>query len=82
MYLFEAISFDFAIDPHIQLTSAAGNAALFAQPTDFSHITMPPEADPLPLWLIIAVLAVCATGGFIWAMTNRSKKKASLADVH
>ena len=81
-HLFEAITFDTTTDPHTQLTAAANNAALFAQPTDFSHITIPQETDPLPWWLIAAVLSACTIGGFIWAITNRTKKKASTADVH
>ena len=77
VYLFDEVSFDFAIDPHIQLLSTADSLALFSQPTNYSHITMPQEEEPLPIWIFALVLAACAIIGFIWAMTNRAKKKES-----
>ena len=85
LYLFEAISFDYTIDAHTQLVSNTSNLALFGQPSNFSHITIPQETNPLPLWVFVVVLFVCAVVGLARAMIARAKKTKDMentSDVH
>jgi len=82
LYLFGTIPFDYTIDENMHITNAVNNSALFAEPLDFSRITLPAEAEPLPIWIIALILAVCSIGGFVWALTSRARKKEREANVH
>jgi len=76
LYLFATIPLNQEIDLHAQLTRNADNMALFAQPVNFNQFnTAQDDEIALPLWLTILIFALCATGGFIWAMVSKSKKK-------
>ena len=81
-YLFSAVSYGDSIDSHTQVTIAAENAALFAQPTNFGQLNTSQSSDELPLWLIFLVCGICAIGGFVWALLYQSKKKARDAHVY
>jgi len=72
-YLFAVVQADYTMDSYTQLINSSSDMALFAQPMDFNRISMPPDADPMPVWIIISVLAVCAVGGMLWALYPKLK---------
>ena len=81
-YLFTYVSPNHEVDPHIQIVNAANNAALFTQPVFFTSATQPQNADTIPLWIFVSIIAVCAIVGFIWALISISKKKGQQDGVH
>jgi len=81
-YLFTTATYNCATDPHIQLITAANSSALFAQPANFSNSNLPQNADPISMWVVIPIIALCAIGGFVWAMISGAKKKGQRESVY
>jgi len=81
-YLFETVPPNYEIEPHTQLLNAAVNSALFAQPASFSNITPPQPAGSISIWVVIPIIALCAAGGFVWALVSGAKKKGQQERVH
>ena len=81
-YLFVAVPLYYTPDPHDRIMTAAGDMALFAQPADFSGISIPQEAEDIPLWLMTLIFAACAIIGFVLALMSRARKRRLRADVH
>ena len=81
-YLFTSIPEIYEVEPHVQLMNTANSLALFAQPASFSNLSLPQEPDSIPMWIILAVIALCAAGGFIWALISGKKKKGQAEGVH
>jgi len=82
IYLFNTISFEYEINIHEHITSTANSLVLFSTPTDFSHINIPAQEEPLPMWVFVIAITVCAMVGFALAMIRRSKKKRQAIDVY
>ena len=80
-YLFESVSYNYEIDPHARLLNTANYLALFAQPS-INTFTSPQSDEDIPLWIMALVLAACAVGGFIWALTSNAKKRRKSQDVY
>jgi len=81
-YLFAYAPLGYTIEPHAQFMSAVADAALFDAPISISRANVYSEEDALPIWLIISVFAVCAVGGFIWALVSSTKRKERGRNVH
>ena len=81
-YLFAVVSDGYSVDNHTQVTMAAENAVLFAQPVNFGQFNSSQTTGELPLWLIFLVCGICAIGGFVWALLYQSKKKAREEHVY
>ena len=75
LYLFAEVPLNYAIDPHIQIMTAADDFALFAQPTNFSNFSMSQEDESIPIWLTASIFAVCIIAGFIFALISRKKRR-------
>ena len=75
LYLFAEAQTTYEADPYTQLKNTAHDLALFAQPANFSNVTLPQPVQQLSLWVIAPVMAIAAIGGFVWAMVSKSKKK-------
>ena len=82
LYLFGYVASNYGVDAHAQLVEAAYSTALFAQPTNFSNVNFPREAETMPNWIIALILAVCAGFGFVLALAMKSRKRGRVADVH
>jgi len=80
-YLFANVLVNYEVNPHEQVVIAANNAALFAQPSSFTGVTLTPPTEELPIWVMLSVIAICAIGGFIGAMLY-VKKKGMRESVH
>ena len=80
--LFTDVPQNYEIEPHAQILTAADNMALFAQPLSFSNINPQQTTDALPMWVFIPIMAICALGGFIWALMSIAKKKGQQDGVH
>ena len=78
--LFQAAPVGDATDIHAQIAYKASSLGLFSSPAAFNHISMPASEEPLPIWVIVVVLAACALGGFIWALMAKSKKSVGSED--
>ena len=80
-YLFETISYNYEIDPHARIMYAASDLALFAQP-NFNTFSSPQAEEEIPLWILAVIIAVCAIGGFIWALVSGAKKRRKAESVY
>jgi len=80
-YLFANVPVNYEVNPHEQVVTAANNAALFVQPSSFTNITLTPQTEELPIWVIVSVIAICVLGSFIGAMFY-VKKKGMQESVH
>jgi len=76
-YLFAQVSRGYEVELHTQLVNVAYSLALFSEPTNISNVTLPQPARQLSLWLLVPIIALGATGGFIWALVSKAKKKGS-----
>lgn len=81
-YLFSSPPIIQETDLSTQIISAASNSGLFSQPATFITFTTPQEATPIPMWVIAPVIALCAIGGFIWALISAKRKRRQQANVH
>lgn len=79
--LFNETSSGQPADADEHLAGQAEEYMLFSQPADHGNINMPPEAAPMPLWIIILIFVICAAGGFVLARVL-AKRKRKKADVH
>jgi len=82
LYLFGYAGSNYGVDPHSQIVEAAYSSALFAQPTNFSNVNFPREAEQMSNWMIALILAIFAGAGFVLALIVQSRKKGRVADVH
>ena len=73
--LFLSESGDEVIGMHEQIANFAVNKALFSEPADYSGMRMANDGNPISLWVIILMFAVCAVGGFILARILMERKK-------
>ena len=74
-YLFAAVPTNDEVNPHLHMINTAEEMALFNQPV-FLNFNMPEYEEPIPMWVTVSILAVCAGIGFIWALVSMSKKSA------
>ena len=81
-YLFAAVPSYYTPDPHDRIMTAAGDMALFSQPSNFSGISIPQESEDMPLWFMALIFAACAAAGFVLALMSRARKRRRQADVH
>lgn len=82
LYLFENVYFNYEIDPHARILSASTDLALFNHPTNFSSINTTQHVEELSSWILVALIAVSAVIGFIWAIYSKAKKRRKEADVY
>ena len=80
LYLFATVPYHYEIDPHVQIMKAANELALFAQPVVLHVFSTPQHEEVIPIWVMVAISAVCAVGGFILALVYRAKKKEGRAE--
>jgi len=63
-----------------QITSAAHNLALFAEPLNFSGMRMVMDDDSIPVWLIVLIFTISTVGGFVLAALLIQRKRGT--NVH
>ena len=83
-YLFASVPVNYVTEPTVQIMNAASGLALFSQPSNIGSISISHQNanQPISIWLIISLIAVCALGGFAWALIARAKKKGQRESVH
>jgi len=80
-YLFAEVPHNYEVEPREQIISAANNSALFVQPVFISSNIQTQTSDPISMWIVVPIIAICALGGFIWALVS-AKKKGKKEIVH
>ena len=73
--LFESFEMVRVVDINEQVAIAATSMGLFTEPVSFGRVGQVEAEDEIPLWVIIAVLPICAILGFVIARTVISKKE-------
>ena len=81
-YLFSEAFIAAESELHVNILNAAYNWALFSQPVIFTNTPLPQPDTSIPMWVIVLIIALCATGGFIWALLSGAKKKRQTDSVN
>ena len=79
-YLFTEVAPLYETELNAQIMSAAQN--LFSQPANFSNIHPPPLEEQMSMWIVVPIVALGATAGFIWAIVSKAKKKGAEENVY
>lgn len=73
--LFSYIPDQTEIDTIDFIISRTNSVGLFSVPTNYSHIVVPPQPQPLSTGIIIATIGICVVLGFVATLIYRKKKE-------
>ena len=79
-YLFSAVAIAYEMEINEHIMNMAYNLALFATPTNFAHVSIPPPDAAISNSFIALVIATSVITGLILAFALKKKKQAT--DVH